>query len=308
MERSSSCSSSVACIQMRHAPSSCRRSTARRKATSCKQEAIRSHQWPSVEAIRGNQRPKAASRRSEAESCEPKAISEWQSEVISGHPRHLPSRYAPSSPDPPMKDAIKRSSAVIRGAHRVVTPHPRRIHQEGSALPMYELDACKLEPPRAQPRGKLAAARHVVGRERPNAARLMKDAIKRSSEAIRGHQRSSERPNAARLMTERVQWSQQRQLKLIRSHRRCHQSRNQGTSSVTSSRTQSGTMVALQRQLEAIEQAISSPPPAVGASSIQIRGQVRAARLHASGAARPRSRRCTRMRAPRASGATGGSS
>jgi hypothetical protein len=69
---------------------------------------------------------------------------------------------------------------------------------------MYELDACKLEPPRAQTRGKLAVARHVVGRERPNAARLMKDAIKRSSEVIRGHQRSSERPNAARLRTERV--------------------------------------------------------------------------------------------------------
>ena len=115
--------------------------------------------------------------------------------------------------DPRPKAASRRqsvsgnqmSSAAIRGTHRVVTPHPRRIHQEGSALPMYELDACKLEPPRAQPRGKLAAARHVVGRERPNAARLMKDAIKRSSEVIRGHQRSSERPNAARLMTERVQ-------------------------------------------------------------------------------------------------------
>jgi len=202
----------------------------------------------------------------------------------------------------------QRSSAAIRGTHRVVTPHPRRIHQEGSALPMHELDACKLEPPRAQPRGKLAAARHVVGRERPNAARLIKDAIKRSSEVIRGHQRSSERPNAARLMTERVQSEPAEAIEAQQKPSEMSSETQSGTSSVTSSRTQSGTMVALQRQLEANEAAISSPPPAVGASSIQIRGQVRAARLHASGAARPRSRRCTRMRAPRASGATGGSS
>ena len=161
----------------------------------------------------------------------------------------------------------------------------------------------------------------------------------------RGHQRSSEAirgsPNAARLRTERVQSAiegHQERAEALEAHQKPSEMSSEtqsGTSSVTSSRTQSGTMVARQRQLEAIEEAISSPPPAVGASSIhshkirnqviieeaisspppavgassiQIRGQVRAARLHASGAARPRSRRCTRTRAPRALGATGGSS
>ena len=185
----------------------------------------------------------------------------------------------------------------------------------------------------------------------------------------RGHQRSSEVIEVIRApecsSPDDGKGTVEPALEAIEAHQKPSEMSSEsqsGTSSVTSSRTQSGTMVARQRQLEAIEEAISSPPPAVGASSIhshkirnqvsieeaisspppavgassihshkirnqviieeaisspppavgassiQIRGQVRAARLHASGAARPRSRRCTRMRAPRASGATGRSS
>ena len=117
--------------------------------------AIRGHRWQSV-AIKGHQRSSEAL----TESLRP-------SLVIKGHQRHSPSRYAPLS-----------SSKVIRGTHRVVSPLSRWICQEGSTLTMHELDACKLKLPRAQPRGKFVAARHVVRRESANAARLRTEAIR----------------------------------------------------------------------------------------------------------------------------------